>query len=93
MQKFQAIFVMKENVIKVFEYEFYFPQDSEKVEEHKVLLVNYKVVLPKKPLNLNTKFEFKTNYSDKNVAIGTCLEIWYENALKFEPRINFPDEN
>jgi hypothetical protein len=55
---------MHENVIKVFEYEFYFPHDTEQISEHKVLLTNYRVIVAKEKLSNTTGFKFATNYND-----------------------------
>ena len=75
MQKYQACFAMRENVIKLFEYEFYFPKEPEKVEDHKVLLVNYKVIVPKKPFP-GYSFKLKSKFNDFNNIVGSYLEIY-----------------
>ena len=86
MQKYQACFAMRENVIKLFEYEFYFPKDTKKVEDHKVLLVNYKVIVPKEPFpdskiqeeeGCTPTFKIKSKFKkSSNNIIGSYLEIY-----------------
>jgi hypothetical protein len=55
---------MHENVIKVFEYEFYFPQNTEEEEKHVVLLTNYRVIVAKERYSDFTGFSLASNYND-----------------------------